>query len=269
MHGLRLPLYLALVVSPCILFLPTEIHKHYIARLTILEVRPYLVCFLHILNLYKIWQGLGGDRPSRLLQVEHLLWTAVFDLATSKGGYTMICTVIEQIQKIVDESLDVRDKDWFGFPAETPPLSQEDSMMQIDGEHAGDEHTGDMALSRIQDPILTDNTNNMPSTPGPSEPPKTPQETLPAAMDVDSPHPTPRGIKRPYHLGSQQNPIDLTGLVPIDGKVSYVVDDPEPNAGVCFISLYSLFSRFISFSPAPATEDDTWLSSGLSPKALR
>jgi hypothetical protein len=40
-HGLRLPLQLALAVSPCMLFVQTMLHKQEVSRLSLIQASPW------------------------------------------------------------------------------------------------------------------------------------------------------------------------------------------------------------------------------------
>ncbi|TEB24059.1 hypothetical protein FA13DRAFT_1797596 [Coprinellus micaceus] len=77
----KLPLYIALAVSPICLFLPVQLMKKEVARL----------------NLLLMWQGLGGVRPQSLLHVEIKIYKALVDVALG------ICVPPERFRQMFNE----------------------------------------------------------------------------------------------------------------------------------------------------------------------
>jgi len=61
-------------------------------------------------------QGLGGNRPSPLLKIEHLLWTGIFNLAFSGGTRAKLLSLCASIDEVLEATSNSRNTEWFGLP---------------------------------------------------------------------------------------------------------------------------------------------------------
>ncbi|KAJ2921689.1 hypothetical protein H1R20_g15409, partial [Candolleomyces eurysporus] len=98
-HAFKLPLLLVLSSSVACLFLPSSLMSKDLNRHALLQM----------------WQGLGGPRPERLVQVEFILWRALFDVAL--GHYPLSLrfrATFREIEVLDLLGVECPDSEWLG-----------------------------------------------------------------------------------------------------------------------------------------------------------
>lgn len=107
-YGLRLPLQLALAVSPISLLAPVHLHKVSCDGRICDQLRPLSG---------QIWQGLGSPRPPTLVAIERVLWEVIFEIAkVSKVGTTSrLIKAFQEIEAMLEEGPDPALVGWFHY----------------------------------------------------------------------------------------------------------------------------------------------------------
>jgi hypothetical protein len=114
--NLRLPLQVALLISPIFLLQDAQMHlsSFYAQRYKIALVGIYQLKFP--INLMQIWQyskALGNDRPKIISEIETIIWQEILNIARGKK------TVHDAASKIVErlpeyyEHFDADTRGWF------------------------------------------------------------------------------------------------------------------------------------------------------------
>jgi len=115
---LRLPLQVAVLLSPIFLLHETQIHK---SRIYCQRYKMMLVCepFLTIISClifdHKYSKCLGNERPKSVIQFENVIWKAIFQIACGAidvyQATDLIATAIPGVMAIVEDG----DASWFNL----------------------------------------------------------------------------------------------------------------------------------------------------------
>ena len=114
---LRLPLHLALSISPLYLLIPQHLHKMKWDRKTLLSV----LLFLHMQIVYKVdnlyiqtSKLLGNQKPPQLVEVECRMWQSIFRIAENQADVASeMCDFSSWITSREDDLRRDEGKTWF------------------------------------------------------------------------------------------------------------------------------------------------------------
>jgi hypothetical protein len=136
-QGFRLPLHVALTISPMILFFDMSIQKVQQGRPALLQVRSQCYYLKDILqNAMQIWQGMGGNRPTSAQQIEHALWSALFDIATQDLDATRrMKKAFEDMGEVLQGEFEQKEVKWFASSAVVEPSTAQIVEEPMDTRH--------------------------------------------------------------------------------------------------------------------------------------
>ena len=109
--GLRNPLHLAAVISPVCLLMTVDLTKKGFHRQTLIEVTIYnLWIWVYSNTEAQMSIALGNNKPEALLEVEKILWWALF--AISEGSQLPEAVVEQVLTQIPWEKLTSDSAQW-------------------------------------------------------------------------------------------------------------------------------------------------------------